>query len=178
MCTSPTASMGNAISRHYNDVIMGTMTSQITGVSIVCLTVCSGEDERKHQSYVSLAYVRGIHQWPVDSLHRGPVTRKMFPFDDVIVKYRRGSRFDVLWCGFWQVDFTHILHVYFISVKMGSVMRGYFHMKLWVVIIEDVVRKMAAILYWSQCVKFETASHHWTSFNTLTPHSDAMCHVS
>ena len=131
MCTSPTASMGNAISRHYNDVIMGTMTSQITGVSIVCLTVCSGEDERKHQSYVSLAYVRGIHQWPVDSLHRGPVTRKMFPFDDVIVKYRRGSRFDVLWCGFWQVDFTHILHDYFISVKMGSVMRGYFHMKLW-----------------------------------------------
>ena len=26
----------------------------------------------------------GIHQWPVNSPHKWPVTRKMFPFDDVI----------------------------------------------------------------------------------------------
>ena len=29
--------------------------------------------------------VRGIHRSPVNSPHKGPVTRKMFPFDDVIV---------------------------------------------------------------------------------------------
>ena len=29
--------------------------------------------------------VRGIHRWPVNSPHKGPVTRKMFPFDDVIM---------------------------------------------------------------------------------------------
>ena len=64
---------------------MGTMASQITNVSIVCSTVCSGEDQRKHQSSASLAFVMGNHQWPVDSPHKGPVTRKMFPFDDVIM---------------------------------------------------------------------------------------------
>ena len=31
--------------------------------------------------------LRGIHRWPVNSPHKGPVTRKMFPFDDVIVSY-------------------------------------------------------------------------------------------
>ena len=34
---------------------------------------------------MSLAFVRGIHQWPVNSLHKGPVMRKMSPFDDVIM---------------------------------------------------------------------------------------------
>ena len=70
---------------HYKDVIMRAMVSQITGVSIVCWTVCSGADQRKHQSSASLAFVRGIHRWPVNSPHKGPVTRKMFPFDDVIM---------------------------------------------------------------------------------------------
>ena len=44
-----------------------------------------GADERKLPSSASLAFFRGIHQWPVNSLHKGPVTRKMFPFDDVIM---------------------------------------------------------------------------------------------
>ena len=42
-------------------------------------------DQRKHQSSASLAFVRGIHRWPVNSQHKWPVTRKMFPFDDVIM---------------------------------------------------------------------------------------------
>ena len=48
---------------HYNDVVMSTMMSQITGVSIVCSIVGSGEDQRKHQSSASLAFVWRIHQW-------------------------------------------------------------------------------------------------------------------
>ena len=48
------------------------------GVSVVCSTVCSGADERKHQSSASLAFMRGIHQWPVGSHLKGPVTRKGF----------------------------------------------------------------------------------------------------
>ena len=63
---------------------MSVMTSQITSVSIVCSIICSGTDQRKHQSSASLAFVRGIHRWPVDSRHKGPVTWKMFPFDNVI----------------------------------------------------------------------------------------------
>ena len=70
---------------HYCDVIMNTIASQITSLTIVYLTVNSGTDQRKHQSSASLAFVRGIHRRPVNSPHKGPVTRKMFPFDDVIM---------------------------------------------------------------------------------------------
>ena len=40
---------------------------------------------RKPQSSASLAFVRGIHRWPVNSPHKGPVMWKVFPFDDVIM---------------------------------------------------------------------------------------------
>ena len=65
---------------------MGSMTSQITSLTIVYSAVYSGgADQRKHQTSVSLAFVRGIHWGPVNSTHKWPVTRKMFPFDDVIM---------------------------------------------------------------------------------------------
>ena len=41
---------------------------------------------KKHQSSASLALVWGIHRGPVNSPHKWPVTRKMFRFDDVIMK--------------------------------------------------------------------------------------------
>ena len=63
----------------------GDDVSEITGVSIAYLTIGSSADQRKYQCYASLAFVRGIHRWPVDSPYKGPVTRKMFPFDYVIV---------------------------------------------------------------------------------------------
>ena len=58
---------------HYSEVIMGTLVSQITSLTTVCSTVCLGVDKRKHQSSASLAFVRG------------PVMRKMFSFDKVIM---------------------------------------------------------------------------------------------
>ena len=70
---------------HYNDVIMGVIASQITSLTIVYSIVYSDADQRKHQSSASLAFVRGIHRGPVNSPHKWPVTRKMFPFDDVIM---------------------------------------------------------------------------------------------
>ena len=70
---------------HYNDVIMGAIASQITSLTIVYSIVYSDADQRKHQSSASLAFVRGIHRGPVNSPHKWPVTRKMFPFDDVIM---------------------------------------------------------------------------------------------
>ena len=68
---------------------MSAMASQITGVLIVCSAVCSGTDQRQHQSSTSPAFVRRIHRWPVDSPHKGPVTRKMFSFDEVIMDENR-----------------------------------------------------------------------------------------
>ena len=62
---------------------MSAMASQINGISIVCSTVYLGADQRKYQSFASLSFVRGIHRWPVNSPHKWPVTRKMFPIDGV-----------------------------------------------------------------------------------------------
>ena len=98
---------------HYNDIIMSAMASQITSPTIVYPTVNSGTAQTKHQSSASLFFLRGIHQWtvnspqklmasnaknvsirwchhviclwPVNSLQKGPVTRKKFPLDDVIM---------------------------------------------------------------------------------------------
>ena len=49
---------------HYSDVITSAVASQITSVSIVYSPVCSGLDQREHQSSASLAFVREIHRWP------------------------------------------------------------------------------------------------------------------
>ena len=85
-CTGITAvSSWHGATKHYNDVIMGAIASKITSLTIVYSTVYSGVDQRKHESSASLAFVWGIHRGPVNSLHKGPVTRKMFPFDDVIM---------------------------------------------------------------------------------------------
>ena len=70
---------------HYNDVIMGAIASQSTSPTIVYSIVYSDADQRKHQSSASVAFVRGIHRGSVNSPHKWPVTRKMFPFDDVIM---------------------------------------------------------------------------------------------
>ena len=87
---------------------MNAMASQITCVSIVCSTVCSGTDQRKHQSSASLAFVRGIHRWPVNSLHKEPVTRKMIPFDDVIMQTWRPLCLLIHWyitvLGHWKAQ--------------------------------------------------------------------------
>ena len=64
---------------------MCAIASQITSVSIVCSTVCSGADLRIYRSFALLAFVRGIHRWPVASPHKGPVVREMFPFDNAIM---------------------------------------------------------------------------------------------
>ena len=64
---------------------MGEIASQITILPVVYLTAYSGADQRKYQGSASLAFVRGIHRWPVNSPHKGPVTRKMFAFDDIMI---------------------------------------------------------------------------------------------
>ena len=64
---------------------MGAMASQITSLAIVNSIVYSGVDQRKHQSSASLAFVRGIHRGLLNCPHKWPVTRKMFPLDDVIM---------------------------------------------------------------------------------------------
>ena len=64
---------------------MTMLASQITSLTVVYSIVYLGVNQRKHQSSASLAFVREIHRKPVNFPHKWPVTRKMFPFDDVIM---------------------------------------------------------------------------------------------
>ena len=75
------------------------MASKFTGVSNVYSTIYRGVDQRKQQSSASLAFVWGIHQWPLNSSHKGPVTRKMFLLDDVIISWT-----------VWNCSNHHIIH--------------------------------------------------------------------
>ena len=59
---------------------------QITILTIVYITVYSRTDKKNPQSSASLAFVWGIYRWPVNSPHKWPITRKMFPFYDVIMR--------------------------------------------------------------------------------------------
>ena len=98
---------------------MSLVASQITSLMIVYSTVYSDADQIKHQSSASLAFVRGIHRGPVNSPHKGPLTRKMFPFDDVImdaqrvlINCHRGNPFPILYAfdkleGTWLFFVNH-----------------------------------------------------------------------
>ena len=69
---------------------MSTTASQITSLTIVYSNIYSGADQRNHQSSSSLAFFgenSPVTPLPVFSPHKGPVTRKMFPFDDVIMHF-------------------------------------------------------------------------------------------
>ena len=105
--------------RHKSYAIMSAMACQITSVSIVYSNVCSGADERKHRSTASLAFVRRIHRWPVNSPHKGPVTRKMFPFHDVIMgcHYEWHKKTVVL----YLKTSTHAAIFFFNYVRIGMV---------------------------------------------------------
>ena len=83
--------------KYYNDVIINAMASKITGVLIVYSAVCSGADERKHESSASLAFVRGIHRWPVNSLHKRSETGKCFHLMTSSWKGATQSREHILW---------------------------------------------------------------------------------
>ena len=127
---------------HYDDVIMDAMASQITSLMIVYSTFYSGADQNKQQSSASLAFEWGIHRGPVNSPHKWPVTRKMFPFDSIfrlvswinhlppacwstfwksIFKQQLGCRCDILdsisccFCLFWhmQLDMSWSIMPYF-----------------------------------------------------------------
>ena len=71
-------SLSNHLMAHYCDVIIAAMASQITSLAITYPTVCSGAVQRKLQRSASLAFVRGIHGWPVNSPHKVQLREKCF----------------------------------------------------------------------------------------------------
>ena len=98
---------------------MSVMGSQITSLTIVHSTVYSGANQRKHQSSASLSFVGGIHWWPVNFPHKGPVTRKMFPFGDVIMSNHftsndslKRSQYNKSACRYRCIHYWAIVYVY------------------------------------------------------------------
>ena len=98
---------------------MGQIASQITSLTIVCSIVYFSTDQRKYQSSVSLAFVRGIHRGPVNSPHKGPVTRKMFPFDDVIMTA----------ASYWYGKMWH--NVLYVHILNNSISCLYWNTETW-----------------------------------------------
>ena len=80
---------------------MGMMASQITGVSNVYSNFCLGPDQRNHHSSASLVFVRGIQQLPVNSPHKGPVTRK-----NASIWWRHHDRCSIHW---WHQKFNRVI---------------------------------------------------------------------
>ena len=96
----------------YWDVNMGAMASQITSPTSV-YTIVSGAYQRKHQSSASLAFVWGIHRWPMNSPHKGPVSQKMFPFDDVIMHFSYYSHRTII-----SLSNDYMTHLYFSMIPL------------------------------------------------------------
>ena len=69
---------------HYNGVIMGAMASKITTRDSLLNRIFRRRSKKAWKHRVT-GLCGGIHRWPVNSTHTWPVTRKMLPFDDVIM---------------------------------------------------------------------------------------------
>ena len=83
----------------------------------------SGADRRKYQSSDTLAFVRETNRWLVNSPHKGPVKRKIFPFDDVIMAVPADGELTVLvhqqaWC--WVQNYKIFFLFLFHDVAMFS----------------------------------------------------------
>ena len=83
----------NRRSTHYDDVIMTTLASQITSLAIVYLIVYSGVDQRKKSKLRVTGLCVGNSPGPVNSPHKGPVARKFFPINDVIMNSSLNTSF-------------------------------------------------------------------------------------
>ena len=88
---------------------MAVIASQITSFMIVYSTFYSDADQRKHQSSTSLAFVRR----PVNSPHKWPLTRKMFPFDDVIMSenFARDNSDIIFQKLVWKLLYKNYIHI-------------------------------------------------------------------
>ena len=99
------------------DIIIRVIAPQITSLMIVCSTVYSGADQRKHKSCGSLTPVWGIHWWPVNSPHKWPVTWKMFPFDEVSIWWSWSCNWAI---ALWNCDGLICRHIIIVALMKDT----------------------------------------------------------
>ena len=73
------------MANHYSDVIMGAMVSLITSLTIVYSTVYQTQIKENIKAPRHWPLCGKFPGPPVNSPNKWPVTRKMFPFDNVIM---------------------------------------------------------------------------------------------
>ena len=156
---------------------MSANASQITSVSIVCSIICSDADQRKYQSSASLAFVREMHRWPVESPHRdkAPV---MFPFDGVITIGKHTAHNIVSRPNFKQWLMNHILDL-IMAIRWGTYILTTFRGK-WVswwtncpiyilhkmVVRVDLIRNTHNTVYIA-CILYNWWRHQMETFSAL-----------
>ena len=134
---------------------MGAIASQITSLAIVYSAFYSGADQRKHQSSASLAFVRGIHRGPVNSPHKWPETRKMFPFDDVIMIIRFTS---------WQLNLYICIFMYLFRIIVHDVRLMCIHFILNILVKDNCLRAEKHEWFQPQCMRHELNNKYdWLS---------------
>ena len=128
--------------KHNSDVIM-----DATSLTIVYSTVYTGADQRKHHSSASLVLLRGIHRWPVTSPYKGSVTRKMFPFGDVIMNNTDSGKIHCCyeWYSLWLPQCQSPAEYAIDSIFMINIQCVLFYCSCWAFVF---VRR--AGLLWSQ----------------------------
>ena len=123
---------------------MSPMASQITSLTVAYSTVYSCTDDWKHLSSASLAFVWGIHRRPMNSPNKWPVTRKIFPFDDVIM-----IQMFVVYCG---LLWFRLVHTISIAWLLHWHMHGY--------IIKTTLTNMVGYIAWTHCTLMIWYNHH------------------
>ena len=126
---------------HYNDVIMsvfGASYHQPHGCSLKC---AFGRRSTKTQKLRVTGLVREIHRWPVNSRHKGPVTRKMFPFDDVIMGSVESSMLQ------WH---SYLCTYRFLFHRSASNVILSLHVAKWISGVSEVVDRYPLVLFISE----------------------------
>ena len=102
---------------HFNDVIMSAMASQITSNTVVFSTIYSGRYQRKRQGSAPLTFVRGIHRWPANSPHNGPVTQKCLH----LMMSSRTARWGATFSSWRTTTLTKIIYMYIYIYKRSFI---------------------------------------------------------
>ena len=92
---------------------------------------------KSKKTSAALVFVWGIHRWPVNSPHKGPVTRKMFPYDDVIMLWIIRMTSQTLWQSSYQKMVVNVATNYNTESRFSSVIN--FDLWLLSAISTDVV---------------------------------------
>ena len=151
-CVSGTSGDGIVVAQCLSGIVIqcnALPMTRITSLTIVYSTVYLNADQRKHQSSASLAFVRGIHRGPVNSPHKWPVTRKMFPFDDVIkIKLTKDTpelahKADV-WGLSWSVQ--HMCNV--IALSRTSCLNDLAILSRGITIVQSMSRDLVGVLHY------------------------------